>query len=123
MKMHMHSCPHCRAPGVRNIDVRWSRREWPARCNACGRLCHVLASTDNGIDSVCLVLLSLAVLAGLLLTSWLAFASALALVVAYNLWAWRRVELFPISEESARNGAAALWVVVIVGTVARIFST
>jgi hypothetical protein len=54
MKMHMHTCPHCHAPGVRNIDVRWCRREWP---------------------------------------------------------------------ESARHGAAALWVVVSVGTVARIFST
>jgi hypothetical protein len=54
MKMHMHAGPHCQAPGVRNIEVGWCRREWP---------------------------------------------------------------------ESARNGAAALWVGVIVGTVARIFST
>jgi hypothetical protein len=119
----MHECPHCKAPAVPGIQVRWSSRETPATCTNCGKLSHVLASTNSGIFSVCLVLLSCTVALGVILESWVASAVGVAIVVCYNVWAWRQVELFPISPESAKVAARVSWVVLMVAAIARIFSS
>jgi hypothetical protein len=119
----MHTCPHCHAPGVRNLALRWSSRDLPAKCRACGRLCHVIGSTSSGIFTMCLVLLCLAAFAGLALASWWAFLAGLAVIVAYNVWAWRRAELFPISEASAQAAGRVSWVILAVGVLARLFTS
>lgn len=36
-------------------------------------------------------------------------AAGLALVVAYNMWAWRHVELWPISEPDAKTANKVGW--------------
>lgn len=105
----MHSCPHCNVAAVPHMAVRWSYRESPATCTACGRLSHVLVSTSNGIASVCIVLFSLGVAATMVSESYLVALLAVVLVVCYNLWAWRRVELFPISTQSAKLAAQINW--------------
>jgi len=98
-------CPHCCAAAVPQMQVRWSGRGSPATCGACGKLSHVLASTSSAIAGADWVLLSLALAAGLVMQSWLAGLSVMLLALAHNLWAWRRVELFPITPESARASA------------------
>jgi len=44
------------------------------------------------------------------------------LVVCYNLWAWRRVELFPISIQSAKLAAQINWWLVGLAAFIKIFS-
>jgi hypothetical protein len=116
----MHLCPHCRQRAVPARAVRWSSREAPARCGHCQRLCHALGSSANGILAVHVVLFTVAVIAGMVLQSWLAGLAMVALIPLYNRWAWRDIELFPISEESARNAKVAWWIVAF-GAVARFF--
>ena len=119
----MHKCPHCNVAGVPHMAVRWSYRESPAKCTACGNLSHVLASTSSGIFSVCIVLFSLGVVAAMVSESYLVALLVGVLVVSYNVWAWRRVELFPISTESAKLAAQVSWWLVGLAALLKIFSS
>jgi hypothetical protein len=103
--------------------VRSSFREAPAKCGECGQLWHVLASTSNGIAGVGIVIASLAAAAALVLQSYSVLVAGAALVIAHNLWAWRRVELFPISAEAASNAAKVGWSVIGIATLVRILSS
>lgn len=105
----MHACPHCQVDALSGRAVRWSSRECPATCAHCGKLCHVAASTSSGIWSVSAVLLCCAVVAAVLAGSYgLGIAGAVG-VVAYHQWAWRRVELFPITAETVRTEDRVRW--------------
>jgi hypothetical protein len=119
----MHKCPHCHVAAVPHIAVRWSHRESPAKCTACGNLSHVVASTSSGILSICIVLFSLGVVAAIVSQSYLVAMLVGVLVVSYNVWAWRRVELFPISAESAKLAAQASWWLVGLAALLRLFSS
>ncbi|MEN9396230.1 MAG: hypothetical protein RLZ81_760 [Pseudomonadota bacterium] len=105
------------------MAVRWSYRESPAKCTACGKLSHVLASTSGGILSVCIVLFSVGEAAAMVSESYLVALLVVVLVVCYNLWAWRRVELFPISTESARLAAQINWWLIGLAAFFKIFSS
>lgn len=119
----MHKCPHCNVAAVPLLAVRWSYRESPAKCTACGNLSHVLASTSSGIFSVCIVLFSLAVVAAMVSQSYLVAVLLVVLVVSYNMWAWRRVELFPISTEGAKLAAQANWCLIGIAAFVKLFSS
>jgi hypothetical protein len=118
-----HRCPHCGIDGLRNLAVRWSYREAPAKCEHCGKLSHVLASVSNGIAGLDLVLSALFVVAAVALGSWLFALAGFCLVVAHNIWAWRQVELFPISEDSAKMAARVSWWVMGLAVILRVFSS
>ncbi len=105
----MHVCPHCKALAVADSAVRWSSRESPATCTGCERLSHVASSSSSAIGILGFVFASISLMAALA-SPWLTLAGA-CLTVAYNIWAWKRVELFPISAESAKNASAANWLV------------
>ena len=106
-----HICPHCKAPGIGSLAMRWSSRANPAECSACGGLSHVLASTSSGIWVAGIVIFMFAFVGGLALHSWLLFVSGTVLAAAVNVLAWRRAKLYPISRESAGNAARAGWFV------------
>ena len=84
-------------------------REAPAKCLACGRLVHVIASTSSGIFVVGVLLFTGSAILAVATASYWVFVAGLALVVAYNLWAWRRVDLYPIPVESAKAAAQVSW--------------
>ena len=119
----MHACPHCKLNAVPRMAVRYSSRESPAKCGACEKLCHVLASTSGGISGVCIMLLAAAFVAGMVLESYAVGLLVAALVVPYNIWAWRQVELFPISKESAKVAAQVSWWLLVLLAVFKIFSS
>ena len=119
----MHPCPHCRTHAVPNFAVRWSSRESPAKCGHCGKLSHVLASTSSGIASLEIVLGALSVVLAMVLASWFAALACFAFLVAHNVWAWRRVELFPISEDSAKTAARVSWWLLALAALFRLFSS
>lgn len=119
--MHQHTCPHCQQAAVPNFAVRWSSREVPATCAACGRLSHVIASTSSGIWVVGVVLLVAAGFITLLAQSWWAGLAGLTLVVAYNVWAWRRVELWPIDSNSSQTAARVSWLATVLAWLAVLF--
>ena len=78
-------------------------------------LCHVVASSSSGIGVFTLVLLVAAGAAGLARQSvWVGCAAAL-LALAYNWWAWRGVELWPISKDAADTANKASWIVGLLG--------
>lgn len=116
-------CPHCRAAAVPQIQVRWSSRESPVTCAACGELSHVIGSTASGIGSVGCLAVVFAAVAALAMQSWPLALSGLALAVAHNLWAWRRAELFPISPESSRKANQANWWLIGIVVFLKIFSS
>lgn len=70
-----------------------------------------------------MVLACLSVVAAMVLESYAVGAAGLLLVVAHNIWAWRRVELFPISEESAKVAARVSWWLLAVGALLKLFSS
>lgn len=119
--MHQHVCPHCRQATVSNLAARWSSRESPTRCAACGRLSHVVASTSSGIWVVGFVLLVAAGCFALLTRSLEVALAGLALVVAHNVWAWRRVELWPIDANSAQTAARVSWLATVLAWLAILF--
>ena len=119
--MHQHACPHCHQAAVSNLAVRWSSRESPARCAACGRLSHVVASTSSGIWVVGVVLLVATGLIALLAQSFWAGLAGLAMVGVYNVWAWRHVELWPIDANSAQTAARASWLATVLAWLAVLF--
>ncbi|WP_418129452.1 hypothetical protein ABL849_25195 [Variovorax sp. 375MFSha3.1] len=106
-----HTCPHCKAPGIGSLAKRWSSRANPAECSACGGLSHVLASTSSGIWVAGIVIFMVSLIGGLALHSGLLFVSGMVLAVAFNMLAWRRAKMYPISRESAGNAAKAGWFV------------
>lgn len=67
-------------------------------------------------------MLCFAVFGGLVAESYLAAVAGVGIVVAYNMWAWRQVELFPISTESARVAANVNWWVLALAALVKIFS-
>ncbi len=119
----MHACPHCRAVAIPGLRVRWSSRDFPAHCKACGGLSHVLASTSSAIASLSCVAFCLLLVAALVLASLPLFLAGLAAIVAYNLRAWRRAELFPIAPETVRKEATVQWSLVALAIFLRIFSS
>lgn len=104
-----HICPHCYAESLPEKGVRWSSREFPLQCKACGHLCHVLASEGNGIVAMGLLFMVLAAIAALAMDSLPAAVSLMALAVAHNLWAWQRVELAPIRDQQVSKARQAFW--------------
>ena len=96
--------------GISALSKRWSSRECPAKCLYCRRLCHVIASKSSGIfvSEALFLIVVLVVAAGA--QSWLLAMSGLCLTVAHNLWAWKRAELTPIPEESAKAARAVNWI-------------
>jgi hypothetical protein len=105
----MHKCPHCGTNSVASYAVRWSSRSSPASCRHCGKLSHVLASTSSGIFCVCLVSLCVVLTAALLAESYGLAILGLCAVLAFNLSAWQRVELCPISPKSAKVAEQVSW--------------
>ena len=89
--------------GVTSLATRWSSREHPAICSLCGRLSHVIASTNSGIFVVSLFIGGTFFLIGAVndvaLLGWLGIPVALG----HNVWAWRRVKLWPISGDVAKS--------------------
>lgn len=100
----MFVCPPCKAQAVTNSATRWSSREHPATCSNCGKLSHVAASSSSGIGILTFVFALLS-FAGALASLWWTLAGV-CLTVAYNVWAWKRVELFPVTAEIARKSRA-----------------
>ena len=119
--MHQHICPHCQQAAVSNLSVRWSCREFPAECRSCGRLSHVIASTSSGIWVIGVVLLVAAGLFALIAQTPWAGLVGLCVVVAHNVWAWRRVELWPIAANSSQKAARVGWVATLLAWLAVLF--
>ena len=59
----------------------------------------------------------------MVLESYWVGALLVCLVVFYNLWAWRQVELFPISAESAKLAAQVNWWVIVLAVLVKVFSS
>lgn len=77
-----------------------------------------MASSSSGIGVFTFLLLVAAGAAGLAMQSvWMGCAAAL-LALAYNGWAWRRVELWPIPKEAAETAHKVSWVVSLLGWLA-----
>ena len=114
----MHKCPHCNTNAVANYTVRWSSRSSPAECGYCGKLSHVLASTSSGIFSVGFFLLCVTLTAALTMESYWVAVPGVCAVAVHNLWAWRRVELFPISPESAKLARQVHWLFLVLAFLA-----
>lgn len=103
----LHRCPRCHQPTLPSLQVRWSSRESPAACSACGALSHVLASTASGIWLLELMVVVGALLAGAIAGFWPLGLLSIPLAVAHNRWAWRRVQLWPISAQSVKRARKA----------------
>ena len=107
-------CPHCGETGIRPIAKRWSSRELPARCTHCGGLSHVIASTSSGIPVFTFLVMTCSVVAGAAWDEpWWGAACGAPIAMAYNVWAWRRAPMFPISALSAGRSGKAAWLVAI----------
>lgn len=110
----MNVCPHCNKPGVSTWEARWSARASPATCSLCRRLSHVIASMSSGITVMTALLLVATVLAAGIAGSWLLGGLGCLLTVGYNLWAWQRIELFPIFDENVTAARQVTWLLVVV---------
>ena len=108
-----HACPSCRGAGITALAKRWSARECPATCELCGGLSHVLASTSNGIFVGTILVFIVSMIAAIALTpqAWLVFVVAFVLTAVFNVWVWRRAEMFPIPKENAQTAATVGWFV------------
>lgn len=74
----------------------------------------MLASTSSGIFVGSILVFVVAMIAAIALSvgPWLAAFVAVCFSTVFNIWAWRRAEMFPITKENARAAATASWVVV-----------
>ena len=74
----------------------------------------MIASTGSGIPVATLMVVLVAAMAGALWGQplWGALCG-LPFAVAYNFWAWRRAEMFPIAPESVANARRAGWLVTV----------
>jgi hypothetical protein len=107
----MTPCPHCRLATISVRAKRWSSRETPAACPGCGGLSHVITSTGSGIPMATLLILLVGAVVGVGTGTWLWSFPVVAAAVAYNQWAWRRAELFPIFPRNVANARRATWAV------------
>ena len=119
----MHKCPWCSAAAVSNFAVRWSSHSSPASCARRCKLSHVLASMSSGISTISFVVLCCMVVAGFMVRSYGVGLAGVGVVLVYNVWAWRRSELFPISSESAGTAAKVGWWVIGLSLLAKMFSS
>jgi hypothetical protein len=73
----------------------------------------VLASTSSRIFVGGILVFVVAMIAVVAITAepWLAALMAACLAAVFNLWAWRRAEMFPIPKENAKAAAVANWFV------------
>jgi hypothetical protein len=55
--------------------------------------------------------------------SYVVGIAGIGVVIAYNVWAWRQSELFPITPESASASAQVGWWVIALSLLAKIFSS
>nr|WP_315227388.1 hypothetical protein [uncultured Albidiferax sp.] len=69
----------------------------------------MIASTSSGIAVSGLVVFIVSVLAASSLPFWWALVVGLCCAVALNLWAWRRVTLWPIPKESVKAAGKVAW--------------
>lgn len=99
----MTQCPHCLELGVTSFAARSSSREYPATCRLCGRLSHVIASTRSGIFVVSFFIIGTFFLIGVVNDVTLLGWAGVPVAVAQNIWAWKRVRLWPISNDSATS--------------------
>ena len=90
---------------------RWSSREHPATCSLCGRLSHVIASTSSGIPVASLFIVGAFFLLGAVVNAMILGLVGIPIALAYNVWAWKRAELYPISEDSANTSRRGSWIV------------
>lgn len=108
----MTNCPHCNAAGIHSWAKRWSSREAPAKCAECGKLSHVIASTGSGIPvATLLVVVAFALLGAVVGHPGLSALGGIPFAVAYNMWAWRKAQMFPISSDAASSARKAGWFV------------
>ncbi|MFM9879475.1 MAG: hypothetical protein ACKVOO_03585 [Burkholderiaceae bacterium] len=90
---------------------RWSSREHPAVCRLCGRLSHVIASTGSGIPVASLFIAGAFVLLGAVLGLMPLGLVGIPVAVGYNIWAWKKAKLFPISGDSAATSRRVSWAI------------
>jgi hypothetical protein len=81
---------------------RRSSREHPATCSLCGRLSHVIASTSSGIPVASLFVVGAFFLLGAAINIMVLGLTGIPVAWGYNVWAWKRAELWPISGDSAK---------------------
>jgi len=101
----MYCCPTCQKAGITELQKRWASRADPATCRFCGRLSYTLASQTSAIVWWGILLLVIGGMASAALGSYEPLLASACVAIAYNVWAWRRAELFPISAESAKAAA------------------
>ena len=101
----VHTCPHCQEPHIRHLDLRWASRESPAQCPVCGRLSQVLASTSSALAVFTWLGVLGSVVPGRAWDSIALSGAGLLVVLAGNVWMWRRCELFPIDPKTAQTAA------------------
>ncbi|MBS0344507.1 MAG: hypothetical protein JSS56_28725 [Proteobacteria bacterium] len=118
-----HLCPSCKQPGITGWAKRWSSRGSPAACEHCGGLSHVIASTSSGILVGSLLAFVIGAVAGAATgAGWVVALFGLGAALAFNIFAWSRAELFPISKDTARTARAANWFVEVIGLLLLLFS-
>jgi hypothetical protein len=108
----MTPCPHCLGQGIGEAAKRRSSREYPATCTLCGRLSHVLASTRSGIPVATFFIIGGFIIWGAVVEHLLFVGLVgVPIAVAFNIWMWKRAELFPIAGENASTARRVNWVV------------
>jgi len=75
----------------------------------------------GGIWVIGVVLLAAAGLFALVAQSPWAGLAGLCVVVAHNVWAWRRVELWPIATNSSQTAARVGWLATLLAWLAVLF--
>jgi hypothetical protein len=104
-------CPHCAGQGISAWAKRGSSREHPATCDLCRRLSHVLSSTSSGIPVASFFIALAFFLIGAVANLMVLGLTGIPVAVAYNLWAWKKAELWPISGESSKASRRGGWIV------------
>nr|WP_315204761.1 hypothetical protein [uncultured Albidiferax sp.] len=82
----------------------------------------MIASTSSGIAVSGLVVFIVSAMVASSLPFWWALVVGLCCAVALNLWAWRRVTLWPIPKESVGRAGKMAWFLVAVYAVLAIFN-
>lgn len=118
----MYLCPSCKQPGIGVAAKRWSSRASPAQCTLCERHSHVIDSVSGGIWTAGVLLIVAGFIAAAIYSSPLPILSGVCLVVAHNIWAWRRAEMFPITLERAKIANKVSWVVAVAAVFSMFFS-
>nr|WP_315183275.1 hypothetical protein [uncultured Albidiferax sp.] len=82
----------------------------------------MIASTSSGIAVSGLVVFIVSAMVASSLPFWWPLVVGLCCAVALNLWAWRRVTLWPIPKESVRTASKVDWFLTALSAVLMIFS-